>query len=90
MSSTPEQKAAEQQAEAAVQALIAAYGMQDRGVLTDFAIIAVQQGWDDDGDEVTCVSPLLPRALPMYRLVGILEHALIRIRAAIVRDDRDD
>lgn len=89
MPSTPEQKAAEEQAEAAVQALIAAYGMQDHGVLTDFVIVAVQQGWDDDGDEVTCVSPLLPRALPMYRLVGILEHALVRIRADIVRDDED-
>lgn len=90
MESTPAQKAAEQQSEAAVQALITAYGMQDRGVLTDVAIIAVQQGWDDDGDEVTCVSPLLPRALPLYRLVGILEHALIRIRARILRGDEDD
>lgn len=86
---TPEQEIAEQQAETAVKALIGAYGMQDRGVLTDYVIIAVQQGWDDDGDEVTCVSPLLPRPLPTYRLLGVLEHALVRIRARIARDDAD-
>ncbi len=90
MTATPAQRAAEERAETAIRELLDAYDLCGNGVLTDYLIIAVQQGFDADGDEETYVSPLLPRPMPLYRMLGMLEHASARVRARITRGDEDE
>lgn len=87
-----DRKSAEEAVEQAIRDLINAYGMGGNGILTDCVIIAVQENMDaqDEAEDTVLVSPLMPRALPMYRVLGMLEHASTRVRARILASDHDD
>lgn len=66
--------------ENAIRARLADFG--DNGILTDWLVITAQQTFDDDGDPVTSVGVLLPTdSFPMYRILGLLDHATVRYRA---------
>ncbi len=92
MTEATDRKAAEETVEQAVRDLIDIYGMGVHGILTDYVIIAVQENMDaqDETEDTILVSPLMPRALPLYRVLGMLEHASTRVRARILASDRDD
>ena len=85
-------KGAEEAVEQAIRDLIDAYGLTGHGILTDCVIIVVQENMDaqDEAEDTFLVSPLMPRALPLYRVLGMLEHASTRVRARILASDRDD
>jgi hypothetical protein len=74
--------------EAVVAALRDEFGEDDPGVLTDFIVVGAKQSYDQDGDPATSVFTLLgTQGPPLYRLVGLLDYALVRYRADIARDD---
>jgi hypothetical protein len=80
---TAEQKAADEQLRAAIDATSRAYG-NDGGVLTDFVVIAARQSWDDDGDEITYYQTLLPDGvLPIHRILGLADYVSTRYRRQV-------
>jgi hypothetical protein len=69
--------------EAAIQAELAGFDT-GHGVLTDWIVIAAQQNFDDDGEPTTSVGVLLPTdSFPMYRILGLLDHATVRYRTEL-------
>lgn len=82
MPDTTEQTAAQQQLRDAVQRTLKATG-QETGLLTDIVVIAAQQGIRDNGDEYTSIAYLTAGPMPHYRVLGLLDSALTRIRNVI-------
>lgn len=76
--------------EAAIRAKLADFDI-GHGVLTDWLVIAAQQNFDDDGDPTTSVGVLLPTdSFPMYRILGLLDHATVRYRAELAAWNLED
>jgi hypothetical protein len=85
MSRTPEQRAADNALTAAIESVWAAYDNDpDRGVLTDFIVVAARAGFDDDGDRWTSVGTFTrDNSVPLHVQLGLLEHRGTRIRAIV-------
>ena len=80
MARTEAQRAADDALTAAIEQMRAAY-VDDAAsgeVLTDYVVVHVAQGWDDDGDSYT-VTGVHHRdaAMPLYRIAGLLHYATV-------------
>lgn len=66
-------------------------GLPD-AVVTEWVTVAACHSYDADGDTVAQVVTLLPSSnggTPYHRLMGLLDYALTRCRAAILTDDTE-
>lgn len=89
---TAAQKAADQQLEAAIDALETAYaediGEGGGGVITDWVLLTARANYDDDGDQITTHSSFVgPGDPPIFRLVGLVDLALAKWRRNWLRED---
>jgi hypothetical protein len=86
----PELKAAYQRLAEAIDETARLEGAE--GVLTEWTVIFATQRYDEDGDGITQVGTILPDGgnVPYHRLMGLLDYALTRCRAAVASDDEDD
>lgn len=53
------------------------------GLITDWAVIAAVQQYDDQGGDLTAVSRIRPeggKRIPYYRVMGLLDYALTGMR----------
>lgn len=83
-------KDATTQLEDAIRAKLATYDTGG-GILTDWIVIAAQQGFDEDGDATTSVGLLLPNdSFPMYRILGLLDYAATVERAHVAENASDE
>lgn len=84
MSSTPEQRDADQAlTEAIARCSVAHFGESGR-VLTEYVVVISRQGWDDDGDSVTSVETLHSDGdVPLHRCLGLVDYAAVRYRKHI-------
>lgn len=90
MARTPEQKAADEQLGAAIEAALAAHGLKT-GVTSDYIVVAAQQHFGDDGVQRTNIARLVPGdGVPHYRLMGLLDYALTHYRTDICFADEDE
>jgi hypothetical protein len=53
------------------------------GVVSEFVVVASVQAFGDDGDDLTAVV-MLPDGGSAHRILGLLEHARLSIRADIL------
>jgi hypothetical protein len=82
---TPDQVSTDDALTAAIEAHNRAYYPdQPAALLTDYMVVFVDQSFDEDGDTTTGIGTA-PRDgdLPLYRQIGMLEHALTRARQRI-------
>lgn len=91
MARTPEQKAADDALDAAIESALAAHDLKT-GVTSDYIVIVAQQHFDDDGNQRTNVARLVPGdGVPHYRLLGLLDYAATCYRVDITTpDDEED
>lgn len=83
---TPEQKAADEQLTAAIEAHQRAYG-EPPAVLSEYVVLAASHRWDDDGEPVTAVALIYRDGdLPWHRALGLVELARTRMKAEIAAD----
>ncbi|TDP29778.1 hypothetical protein [Nocardia ignorata] len=85
MPRTPEQREADEALTAAIDAVWAAYiDDDDPGLLTDYMVIGVRRGYDDEGDSWSQVCRFSrDDSVPEYVLLGLLEQT----RSAMTRPD---
>lgn len=71
---TPDQVKADDLLRNAIELAQAAYNLAPKaGVLTDYLICTVNQGFDDDGDDTTQIAYLVSSGqMPGYRALGLL------------------
>lgn len=69
--------------ETAVRAAEAEHGGRQDMLVSEFIVIASAHGFDDDGEPVTQVI-VLPDGGSEHRILGLLEHARLRVRADIL------
>lgn len=85
---TPEQKAADEQLTAAIEANLHAY-RADRpaSVLSEYVVLAASHRWNDDGEPVTSVATIYRDGdVPWHRAMGLVELARTRMKAEIAAD----
>lgn len=89
MPRTPEQKSADEALTAAIEAAWAVYDDDpDRGVLTDYTVVAARAGFDEDGDRWTSVGAFTrDAAVPIHVQIGLLEYRLARLRDILNEPD---
>lgn len=89
MARTPEQVAADDALTAAINAVTEAYWSPDGSLLTDYIVVGAWQSFDDEGAGTTRLGRLArDEGVPVYRQIGLLEQALIELRAyAMTGDD---
>lgn len=64
-----------------IEHLLSLMGETDDSILTDWVVVAVSQGYLDDGRPIASDSMILPkRYLPGYRIKGLLVDALDQYR----------
>ncbi|MDG4832427.1 hypothetical protein O7627_24410 [Solwaraspora sp. WMMD1047] len=86
-SRTPEQRAADDALTAAIQQTLDAYAGSGPWLLTEYVVVTAQQGYDEDGDGITAVGQLYRDGdVPLHRALGLLDHAVTRMRARIASD----
>ncbi|SBT63940.1 hypothetical protein GA0070622_0908 [Micromonospora sediminicola] len=91
MSRTPEQVAADQALTAAIEQVLLAYADDGQAwVLTEYVVISAQQRFDDHGHGVTAVGCFnRDDAVPVHRILGLVEYAATRTRKTIATLDED-
>lgn len=89
MPSTPEEKRAEDNATEAIRKLMEVYApslMEQGFVLGDYIIVACFTGFDSSGDlENSMGIYSRDSEVPEYRMLGLAEYAVTRIRGQIER-----
>ena len=69
--------------ERSVEHLLSLMGETDDSILTDWLVVAVSQGFMEDGRPAASDAMILPkRFLPGYRIKGLLVDALDQLRAS--------
>lgn len=78
---TGEQRAADENLTEAIKQCMTAYGWDD-GLLTDYVVAVIQQKFDDEGGMRTVYGNLYsPNDMPHYRIIGLLDCALLTARS---------
>lgn len=67
----------------AINAAMAAHGMRP-GILTDVMVVCSVAVVDDDGESATTVATLLPRTVPYYRVLGLIDFARLRYQNEVL------
>lgn len=75
-----EVKAASEELEAALMKWMQVKGYTD-GILVDYAFVGAQQVFNDDGSTSTYTINKTRKQQPLYRTVGLLDTALVRMKA---------
>lgn len=79
----------DEQLAAAIGARVAS--LESGGILTDWITIAAEQNFDDDGDGTTRIAVFLADgSFPLYRIIGLLEYALVRYKAQLALAETED
>lgn len=88
---TPEQRAADEQLREAVKAVTEAYADGESWVPMEYVCVYSMQRWDDDGDALTAVGTAVDSgAVPIHRLLGLVEYAATRYRRLVMQPFTDD
>lgn len=85
MARTPEQIAADEALEAAIDTVHAAYD-DTEGVLTGYVLVAKRHFWDSDGDSLTAVHISTGSDTAISDQLGMLEYASTLCRKHIAED----
>ena len=87
---TPEQLAADEQLREAAKAITEAYASDRAWVPMEYVLVYSMQSWDEDGDALTAVGTAVDSgAVPIHRLLGLVEYASTRYRRLIASDHDD-
>jgi hypothetical protein len=95
MPETAEQKTANEALTTAIKGVIQAYQYQQNmdgsiPMLTDYVVVATQQGYDDDGDLTSSMIILLrDGAIPIANAIGLVELASHQMKTGYFRVDDD-
>ncbi|WP_072814290.1 hypothetical protein [Rhodococcus zopfii] len=89
MARTPEQVAADDALTAAIRGVWDAYYPDDdKGILTEYMVLARSRSFDDEGDALTAHA-MMPRDgdVPIDLMLGMAEYASTRLRKRIAEDE---
>lgn len=56
----------------------------DKGLVTDYCVVTAIQSYDEDGNMMDIVEPILPdqgRLMPRYRTMGLLKDLMTQLEA---------
>lgn len=73
----------------AINNAMAAKGMQP-GILADVLVVCSVSLVDDEGESATSVVTLLPKTVPYYRLLGLIDVARLRYQNEVVQGEGGD
>jgi len=65
---------------------LVAFGSHDPEVVSEYVVLCANHQYDDEGDLVTRHPMLVSPDLPYYRILGLLEMHLLKIRTQIQGD----